>query len=1191
MQTFFLYLGLVGLAVTLPALFAIWLWRVDFHPVLEVVSRIRRHPIAVQLLLVAFVVRLIVFASVKTNENRQVRGGDDPAAFGFTSNQLAMGFVLSRMGVCDSCSFAPPGGASVVEPWLRRGAADDWACGPASVAFPGGSVVFADGRVQDRVRNPSAAFAPFRTTLGVVPAANWPLVASSNAESMVWYAATPSNSVIVTWRDVLFGRDTNTPVSVQAEFFENGDFDYRYDLESIKCKVESGELGVGDLTNVVVGASLGGMPFQMPLADIVADSSLSILNSPFSICFRALAAEDALLADRDGDGISTHDEIFVHGTGPGLYDSDGDGIGDGDEVVQSLDPLSVSVPNDALLARLEAFQTNAAYAAAYVAVTNELVGYRLWDSFSATWPEGAATNLVYERTVRIDRQNGWQHYYLSSRPDSAGGWSLSGLELEWEDSCGESGTVAASPFGDSLYLPLSTNNPSFVTFRLRATAASLRSVNPVYLVGYAPAVSIEGGREIQAPDGRVLTVFTDGSESSIVVSVDRSRRPCRGSLHPFEREMSCLSGLESQTDGELCYEGGFDGGVIVASGAGIWRLPDTVVSGMDQAPRLRGSGSSAEGWYLVVLMPWVKYGYGECLGGGLEWDGDEYTRQYEYPLDSGCLVREWHRGVGGERICECTPEAGCGAEGVADVSVEVDGDTVTATVSVGGEAVWSGSAVHAHDGCGDISRIERPDECDECESGCEHGDCSALEGGSLGSFRFRIPLGVPRKGQVAGFAYLVAEGPMTVTPASFMYLLRGDVGASVATNGTSRTVSCACERGREVLLEPIADGVRATVRKQASGALEHTWEIVNVGGDPCEIRIRQISRLDNVMQDWTYECLENAESGGWDWRATDNISGIREELERLDTLNEDGLLSETRTKYDVYGNWLGEVETVSQIVGERECAVLREVYRRESTGLNTVERHADYWRDTEHPARNGKLRLLWSNDMPWEYHEWNKDGFETMRVEQRNSSPVPTDFPSATSNGFANASALADAFLTTFSYDPLEGDHAHVDDYGKVRCESRYVVRNGTATLIGRTWRRYTHVLAGGYPAVREETWRASSAGASPDDPSNAHSWRTVFDPVTSNAVPIVLRGETAEELDEDGVRTVCSAVLSNGCVAVSARKWRGGEQFPTYGETVLDGVYGQTLRTATHLVDGGVEIEWTESAYDDQGRLRSRVY
>ena len=44
MRTFFLYFGLSGLAVTLPALFAVWLWRVDFRPVLEVVSRIRRRP-------------------------------------------------------------------------------------------------------------------------------------------------------------------------------------------------------------------------------------------------------------------------------------------------------------------------------------------------------------------------------------------------------------------------------------------------------------------------------------------------------------------------------------------------------------------------------------------------------------------------------------------------------------------------------------------------------------------------------------------------------------------------------------------------------------------------------------------------------------------------------------------------------------------------------------------------------------------------------------------------------------------------------------------------------------------------------------------------------------------------------------------------------------------------------------------
>ena len=147
------------------------------------------------------------------------------------------------------------------------------------------------------------------------------------------------------------------------------------------------------------------------------------------------------------------------------------------------------------------------------------------------------------------------------------------------------------------------------------------------------------------------------------------------------------------------------------------------------------------------------------------------------------------------------------------------------------------------------------------------------------------------------------------------------------------------------------------------------------------------------------------------------------------------------------------------------------------------------------------------------------------------------------------------------------------------------------ATLIGRTWRRYTHVLADGYPAVREETWRASSAGASFDDPSNAYSWRTVFDPATTNYVPLALRGAVAEELDEDGVRTECAASLSSGCVVVETRRWRGGLEFPTYEASVRDAAYGHVLRTETRLSDGGAVVESCDSAYDDKGRLRSRAW
>ena len=463
MQTIFLYLGFFGLAVTLPPLVVIWLYRQDAHPVLEAVSRIRRLPRFAQLLVLAFVVQLIVHGSTKTNGTNYVEGGmtngpgyvegglaggtygmpaagvpvgplagpmaspggEPPTVFGFTTNQFAAGFVMARVAGCCGRGFEPFEGASVVADWLLRGAADD--CRQVSAFSPVSEtpVVFADGRIHDRVRGASRVYAPLHAALGVVPEANWAMVARTNAQSMVWHGTTPSNTLVVTWRDVLLGRDADSPVSVQAEFFDDGGFDYRYDLESLRWRIEGGELNAADLTNVVIGASLGGEPLVMTLADIADGSSFSLFHSPFSVSFRPLYPEDAVTADRDGDGISTWDELFTYYTDPGLYDSDGDGIGDGDEVAQSFDPLSVSVSNDVLLARLCTFQTNAAYAAAYVAATNELVGYRLWDSFSATWPEGA-TNLVYERTVRIDRQSGWEQYYLSSCPSAAGGWPWHG---------------------------------------------------------------------------------------------------------------------------------------------------------------------------------------------------------------------------------------------------------------------------------------------------------------------------------------------------------------------------------------------------------------------------------------------------------------------------------------------------------------------------------------------------------------------------------------------------------------------------------------------------------------------------------------------------------------------------------------------------------------------------------------------
>jgi hypothetical protein len=43
--------------------------------------------------------------------------------------------------------------------------------------------------------------------------------------------------------------------------------------------------------------------------------------------------------DLDGDGLSTLDEVSVHGTNPTVIDTDGDGIGDGAEVAAGTDPM------------------------------------------------------------------------------------------------------------------------------------------------------------------------------------------------------------------------------------------------------------------------------------------------------------------------------------------------------------------------------------------------------------------------------------------------------------------------------------------------------------------------------------------------------------------------------------------------------------------------------------------------------------------------------------------------------------------------------------------------------------------------------------------------------------------------------------------------------------------------------------
>ena len=85
------------------------------------------------------------------------------------------------------------------------------------------------------------------------------------------------------------------------------------------------------LSNVVVGAALGGDAWG-------ADA---IPTNVTSLAFYPVSYEDTTNPDRDNDGVTTEDELFVYGTDPDDADSDHDGLTDGEEILTyNADPLN-----------------------------------------------------------------------------------------------------------------------------------------------------------------------------------------------------------------------------------------------------------------------------------------------------------------------------------------------------------------------------------------------------------------------------------------------------------------------------------------------------------------------------------------------------------------------------------------------------------------------------------------------------------------------------------------------------------------------------------------------------------------------------------------------------------------------------------------------------------------------------------
>ena len=260
-----------------------------------------------------------------------------------TAGDLKRGFIQTRIGTDEVFDFSPPTDATIVNDWRAFGAANDWIYAVFTnwtfkVATNDVSRlrIYSFGKIEPLIREVNGAiatdnwFAPFIASLGIVPQANRSLVNEFDRPSQVWYAITPEGSLLITWQNALLDRDTDKPISFQIEFKPDDQFIFRYDLSWID---------VDSLANILVGASFAGNTW----------AANSLPTNVTLMVFYPLSEEDVVNHDRDGDGLSLLDELFVYGTDPVLPDSDFDGMPDGIEVAAGTNPAVRDSDNDALV--------------------------------------------------------------------------------------------------------------------------------------------------------------------------------------------------------------------------------------------------------------------------------------------------------------------------------------------------------------------------------------------------------------------------------------------------------------------------------------------------------------------------------------------------------------------------------------------------------------------------------------------------------------------------------------------------------------------------------------------------------------------------------------------------------------------------------------------------------------------------
>ena len=291
---------------------------------------------------------------------------------GISDSDYEAGVILAEVRTNEVHDFTAPTNSVWHQDWLGHGGfADNFRLELDGLEFPFGTnsisalTVFQRGLMRPRTVVASSFIAPMQARLGAVPSFRHSLLPEANRPSGFWHCFTPSNSVIMTWRNFLLGQDSLCPVTLQAELFEDGCAEFRYDLSLA---------GAETISNIVAGIRCNSLGTTLDSLDA----------NVTTIRWQRLNPEDVTNPDPDSDGISTYDEIFVYHTAPYNADSDYDGISDYDEI-----NTYSSDPNDA-------HSINSLYCDSFALV--------LGDEDPFAYPEGS-TNTIYEHILYTGTTN------------------------------------------------------------------------------------------------------------------------------------------------------------------------------------------------------------------------------------------------------------------------------------------------------------------------------------------------------------------------------------------------------------------------------------------------------------------------------------------------------------------------------------------------------------------------------------------------------------------------------------------------------------------------------------------------------------------------------------------------------------------------------------------------------------------